>query len=88
MSLILALLLHPLETSLVLTKLDKIHFKGKILKQKIMINVYYFRVRRDVLEGTWDEVVFYADENEHISNRTVKRQADFPDLDINKDSQK
>ena len=53
-----------------------------------MINVYYFRVRRDVLEGTWDEMVFYADENEHISNRTVKRQADFPDLDINKDSQK
>ena len=53
-----------------------------------MINVYYFRVRRDVLEGTWDEVVFYADENEHISNRTVKRQADLPDLEINKDSQK
>ena len=48
-----------------------------------------FRVRRDVLEGTWDEMIAFEDDNEHKSNRT-KRQTDFTDidLDINSNSQK
>ena len=48
-------------------------------------------MRRDVLEGTWDEMIAFEDDNEHKSNRTtVKRQTDFIDidLDINSNSQK
>jgi len=45
------------------------------------------RVRREVLEGTWEEMVHLEDEAEYHSNGTVKRQAsDFPDLNTNKDS--
>ena len=47
------------------------------------------RVRRDVLEGTWEEMVDLEDEAEYKHNGTVKRQAsDFPDLNIDKDSSK
>ena len=47
------------------------------------------RVRRDVLEGTWEEMVDLEDEAEYKHNMTVKRQAsDFPDLNIDKDSSK
>ena len=33
-------------------------------------------------------MVDYVDEEEHMSNNTVKRQADFPDTDTNKDNSK
>jgi len=47
------------------------------------------RVRRDVLEGTWDEIVEYSDEKEHLFNGTVKRDVeDIPDLNINNDGNK
>ena len=47
------------------------------------------RVKREVLEGTWEEMVDLEDEVEYAKNGTVKRQAsDLPDLDLDKDSSK
>ena len=44
------------------------------------------RVRREVPEGTWEEMVDLEDEADFVTNRTVKRQAgDFPDLNTNTD---
>ena len=82
-----------METSLEQTKtfnlldLNKTVFKGK-LNYIQTLNFYrkIFRVRRDVLEGTWEEMVDYIDEEEHRSNSTVKRQADFPDIDTTDNS--
>ena len=45
------------------------------------------RVRREVPEGTWEEMVDLEDEVDFLTNRTVKRQAsDFPDLNTNTDT--
>ena len=44
-------------------------------------------MRRDVLEGTWEEMLELEDGNQ-AANTTVKRQAEFPDLDTNSDQSK
>ena len=51
------------------------------------VDVVDVRVRRDVLEGTWEEMVDLEDEADFVNNGTVKRQADsdFPDLNTNSD---
>ena len=47
-----------------------------------------FRVRRDVLEGTWDEIVLFDDETADATNRTKREMEDIPDLNINNDRSK
>ena len=45
------------------------------------------RVRREVLEGTWEEMVDLEDEVDFANNGTVKREAsEFPDLTPHTDS--
>ena len=44
-------------------------------------------MRRDVLEGTWEEMLDLEDRDQ-AANTTVKRQAEFPDLDTNSDQSK
>ena len=40
-----------------------------------------------MLEGTWEEMLDLEDWDE-AANTTVKRQAEFPDLDTNSDQSK
>ena len=42
-----------------------------------------------MLEGTWEEMLELEDEDgDQAANTTVKRQAEFPDLDTNSDQSK
>ena len=69
------------------------HLKGILSRQELFIyTVWFTRIRRDVLEGTWTEMIDKSTdeeaENQILSKRAagnetvvspkVRRQADFP----------